>query len=242
MGEERKKMKKLLKEDELASGIEHAAGFIGKLWKDYAKQVKIGGIGLVILIAVAFSYVNHRSTMNTDALKVFDGVQIYYRNGRYDDSLSEAKNLIEKYGSSKWAGYACYYSGNCYFNMAQYDEAIKSYEKAISKWLPVWIKGCAIQGMAKSYEAKGDYDKAVETYKKLLEKSAYEFLKPEAMLNMGKCYEIKQNFPEAVKCYQEIIAKYSAFSQAVKAREYNDAITGGTMNTNSPVGITGTVK
>lgn len=234
MSKERKEIKKLLKENGLAHGIEQTVGFFEKVWRDYRSQLKFFGIGVVILIIIIFSYVNHSKSADKDALKVFDGIQIYYRNGRYEDSLSEAKSLLNKYSSSKWAGYAAYYAANCYFNMGQYDEAIKSFELALSKRLPIWIKGFALSGLAKTQESKGEIDKAIETYKKVLDKSSYEFLKPEAMISIGKCYETKQNFPEAQRYYQEVMAKYSGFPQAAKAREYNDLLTNQFQKTNIP--------
>lgn len=221
--DERERILKKLKEDELLTLIERIRGWGLYLWEERRQKIKRYALIAVAILVIGIVYTKSYKKANAEALRGLEAVELFYRHGSFDSAKVEAKQLIKKYGRSKWAGMAMHYVGNCEFHLGEYDAAIQAYKEALKKRLPKVIKAYTYLGIAQAYEAKEEYLKAIEEYELIVGKPLCRFLKPEMLKSMARCYEIQGNLAEANRQYDEILGEYQGTAWANEAAERQQA-------------------
>jgi len=238
--------RKKVKKDEFVSTIEKIYEFSEKRISKYLKII-LSTIAIIILIGIlSFSWNYYRNSKEekaylllTQALKHFEAMvlkpedeapqrstELIFHNEKekYESSIKQLQEVIDKYPSTPSSAAANYYQGLCYANLNRFDEAIVKFRKSLKGPLSKIIAPLARYALARSYEAKEDYEQALKFYKKIFKKDS-DFIPPsEILMKLGLCYEKLDQVDKAIEQYRKIVNDYEDSTYKSAAQEKLDAI------------------
>jgi tetratricopeptide (TPR) repeat protein len=186
--------------------------------------------GLAVIVSAFFLYRYYVSNQNNQAqIDMFQAV--YYFEA---DSLQKALNgdgnnygfldIIDKYGITKTANLAKFYSGAVYLKLGEYQQAIDYLSDFSSDDLVVQSRAYALIGDA--YMELGDYHEAARSYEQAANHKSNQYLSPLYLTKAATAYEKLTDFDKAAACYTTIIDKYPESSELNNARKQKARLDG----------------
>ena len=231
----KKELRDEIKQDDLVTGFEKAATWVGQ----HKDELRIGiGVAVVLLAAVgAVGYFQAQRAREAeramrDAITTYEapvsaeiqpgtdrpsGQVFATTEDKYKTAAAAFEGLERRYGSSSVGLRAKYYAALARIELKQYGEA--------EKWLKeLQSRGSGIEAelarvaLADLYRRSGQVDKAVESYKGLATNPASNLPRDFALLSAAQTLEDAKRFGEARATYRQLTEEFPASVYAGEAR------------------------
>ncbi|NIA22621.1 MAG: tetratricopeptide repeat protein [Proteobacteria bacterium] len=219
-----KMKKKEVKDDEIQDKIVDSLGIM----KQYAKQIIIGSLIILIIIVMVNSYIknNRKKELNANA-QLSTAISLLNR-GRIADAVGTIKDLEDQYWGTGASDKSVYYKALAEFEQRDFDKALKDARDALktNKKNP-YVTSYAYHLIGTIYEQKGDYKSAVKNYlPENYDKKLAKFTIPYAMYDAARCYEKEKRLKNAIDLLKQIEMEYKDFSIAKDAMAHRKFLEG----------------
>ncbi len=198
-------------------------------YKRYKKQLIIGGVAVVVVLAVVGGVFGNKALQEKGAGKLMAQADAVYRApvvtpeqyegnpamaqalGAYTEAKTKWSAAAEKYDAvaneypnTSYGILGLFYAANSYYELAEYAEAISRFEKYIEKaGAGAPFAPLARQSIGYAYEEVGKLDDAARTFLSLVkeENTTTAFL---AIFDLARVYEKQNKVDEAIKTLQKV--------------------------------------
>jgi tetratricopeptide (TPR) repeat protein len=214
--------KKEIKEDKLVSFMVSAENF----YEDYKSKIFTYGAILIIVIAVAYFYVNQQKVENENAgielsrvMQIFsEGSYLEAIEGRQGTNIIGLKKIVEEYGSTENGESAKIFLANAYSYLGNYEDAFKYYDDYGGS-IQVY-KASAMAGMAGYYSSKEEYKRAADLYKSASSVFDLNAQNPDYLLNAAINYLNSGDGKEAKVLLEKIKEDYTTSNAGKQVDRY----------------------
>ncbi len=235
----KKELKQQIKQDELRTGLEHAAGWAGA----HRDEVRITLIALAVVGLAAVGYGSYRSHRQASAEKAFDeALTIFHASVAGDPDASAAVGTVyptaaeknqkaaaafgevaKRYGSSATGRRARYYAALASRDLGKTAEAEAELKDLASGGDDALVRGLSRLALADLHRSKGQWDPAIEGYRKIVDDNDSAVPRDHALMGLAATFEEAQRAPEALQAYRRLSEEFPSSVYATDAkrrREY----------------------
>ena len=231
----RKELKDQIKQDELTTGLEHAAAWAAR----HRDELRIGGLVVLVLAgaALAITHVREQRLREgdralRDALTTFEsplaselppgaprpaGQVFLSAEEKYKTAAAAFEGVARRYPSSTSGVRATYFGALSRLELGQYAEA----EKALKE---LQERGAGLEpdlarlALADCYRRSGKVDKAVEAFRSFASNPSASLPRDQALLSAAQTLEDARRFAEARAAYRQLTEEFPASVFAAQAR------------------------
>jgi TolA-binding protein len=213
---EKRITKAQMKQDRFMSVTLQSGEYIQK----HKNQFIIGAAAVVALILIVIFINYNNKGKNADAVEMLGKAQLAAAMQQSALAVTDYRNIIEQYGSTKVADKACYYLAELYFQQKNYDTASIYFNMFIDKYGKDKMLLASAYGAAGACaEQKQDFTKAGEMFFKGGQTAESELQSPDMFMASGRNYAAAGKLDEAKNAYQQIIDKYKRSANFSNARK-----------------------
>ena len=231
----RKELKDQIRQDELTSGLEHAAAWAAR----HRDELRIGGLVFLVLAAAALAITHVREQRLRegdralrDALTTFEsplaselppgaprpaGQVFLSAEEKYKTAAAAFEGVARRYPSSTAGVRASYFGALSRLELGQYAEA----EKALKE---LQERGAGLEpdlarlALADCYRRSGQVDKAVEAFRSFASNPSASLPRDQALMSAAQTLEDARRFAEARAAYRQLTEEFPASVFAAQAR------------------------
>jgi tetratricopeptide (TPR) repeat protein len=238
-----RELKRSIKEDEFASGLEKIAAWAGARRDEL--RIALGVIIVLGAAAGAALYFQGQRAREAEralqeAMDVFEapvateippgaekptGTIYTTADDKWKSAAAAFEGVVRRYGSRPEAERARYYAAICRGRLKQWDEAEKGL-KALAD-----IRGShtleptlARVALADLYRQRGDVEKAVEAYRSFASDPSVAFPRDYALMSLGSVLEDANRLAEARATYKRLTEDFPGSVYAAEARQRADRL------------------
>jgi len=205
---------------------QHVVDRAQDIWSKYSKQIIIGLVAVIVLVAGYFAY--NSFVKGPEEVKANDAVwkaQEYYKIDSFrlalngDASTQGFLKVISKYGGTKAGNLAKFYAGSCYLQLGEFNNAVKYLKDFSTDSKEVQLRATGLLGDA--YAETGKKEEAIEQYKKagtMIEND--DFNSPEYLFRAAYLSESVNKTSEAIELYKKVKEKYPNSQRAYDIDKY----------------------
>jgi tetratricopeptide (TPR) repeat protein len=238
-----RELKKSIKEDEFATGLEKVAAWAGAR----RDELRIA-LGVIVVLGAAGGAVLYfqgqrareaeralQEAMDVFAAPVANELQpgtekptgtVYTTaDDKWKSSAAAFEGVARRYPSQPEAERARYYAAICRGRLKQYDEAEKELKSLAD------IRGSrsleptmARVALADLYWQRGEVDKSVEAYRSFASDNALAFPRDYALMSLGSVLEEANRLAEARETYKRLTEDFPSSVYAAEARRRADRL------------------
>jgi len=235
----KKELKQQIKQDELRTGFEHAAGWA----TTHRDEVRVTLLALAVVGLAAVGYGSYRSHRQASAEKAFDEALTVFHSpvaGQPDAALTGGtvyataaeKNqkaaaafadIAKSYGGSATGRRARYYAALANLELGKTAEAEAELKDLSSGGDDALVRGLARLALADLHRSNGRWDPAIEGYRKILDDTGSAVPRDHALMRLASTFEDAQRAPDALAAYLRLIEEFPSsvyVSDARRRREY----------------------
>ncbi len=168
--------KKDVRQDQFVTSMLKSKEF----FEEHKSYFLIGVGALAVLAIVIFLVSSSMQGKAREANNIFGRASVEFRSGNFQLAAVDFQSILDNYGGTDVAKFACYYLANSYFELKNYDQASTYFSQFIDKYKSdnLTIAG-ALAGLGHCHRAKGEMAAAAESFKKAYETAPDGFLGPE---------------------------------------------------------------
>jgi tetratricopeptide (TPR) repeat protein len=237
-----KELKKQIREDELKSGLEHAAGWL-TTHRDEARITAIVAVVVAVAVGAAFYLRSSRrgeaveafgQALETWNARVASGDAAAAEPGRktfataqekYAQAVTAFDALARRFPSSPEGARARYFAALARIELGQTAEAEKELRDLASKREAEALEpALARVALAELHRRAGDTDKAVEAYRQLAADGALGLPRDHALMALAATLEDAQKLAEARASYKRLVDEFPSSVYASEARRRADRL------------------
>ncbi len=236
-----KELKRQIKQDEFASGMETAADWL----RAHADEARTFVIVLVVVVLAAWgisAYQGHQSHEGErafgTALETYDaplasevqegqkpaGPVFKTAQEKYQKAVSEFDAVAERYGSSAIGRRARYFAAMSRIELGNNAEAEKALSEIADRDRSAIEGPLARLALAGLYARTGQADKAAQAYQQLADDQSGAIPRDHALMKLAALYEDGRRYAEATKTYQKVVDEFPASSYVADARRKLDLL------------------
>jgi predicted negative regulator of RcsB-dependent stress response len=175
------------------------------------KELIIGAVALVVVVAGLFGWTYYRTRRNNAAQTQLARVVRAYEDTskpdkeRFETTITEAQKTVDAYGSLPAGAIAQYYIGLSQEGLGDSAKAGQSLQAAIDRG-DATIKGTAQFALAAINKKHGQGPQAIEIYKQLYDSGNYS--KAAVAFELAELYESTNQPNQARDYYQKIVTDF----------------------------------
>jgi tetratricopeptide (TPR) repeat protein len=237
----KKELKKQIKQDEFASGLEHAIAWT----RAHAQQVRIAVIAAALLGGAALGLASFHRHRTAQAYRAFEDAMRTFSAPLLADLADGAEpprgqpfaTAVEKYQAAaaafdgierRWPSLpisqrARYLAAVCRVELGRLDEAEKSFTEISSrKGDDALEPALARLSLADLFARRGQTDKAVDAYRQIVADTAFRMPRDHALFRLAAVLEGARRFAEARASYVRLSEDFPVSVYAPEARRRAD--------------------
>jgi hypothetical protein len=238
----KKQLKHQIKQDELVTGVQHAAGFL----REHAQEVKVtaGAVIVAVLAVGGFTYYRHSRGMEAErafaaALATFHapvagetqeappgGVRFATPSEKLKQAVGEFDGVARRFGSMDTGRRARYYAALCRLELGEAAEAEKALTELASGDKSTLEPALARLALAEAYRRSGKVDQAIEAYKQMADDATLAVPRDHVLMALSHTLEDAKRLPEAGATYRRLADQFPASPYAAEARARADYLEG----------------
>lgn len=198
--------KRQIKEDKLVTFIFKATEYIQK----NQQRILIIAGSAVALILIGYVFLSSKSSSQRQAADLFGKAFIEIQSGNAQVGLLDLRNVVERYGGTESASWACYYLANLYYEQKDYNQAKIYYQRYVDKYKndPL-LTSSSLAGIGACFNQALNYQEAAKFYLEAAASAAdYDFLAPEYLIEAARALKKSGQIEKAKETYQKLLNKY----------------------------------
>ena len=233
----KKELKQQIKQDELRTGFEHAAGWVST----HRDEARVTVIALAVLGLAAVGFGSYRSHRQASAEKAFDealtifhapvagepnatlaGGTVYATAAEKNQKAAAAfADVAKRYGSSTTGRRARYYAALANLELGKSAEAEAELKELGSGGEDPLVRGLSRLALADIHRGNGRWDLAIEGYRKIVDDTGSAVPRDHALMRLASALEEAQRPPEALKAYLRLTEEFpsSVYASDAKRRQ-----------------------
>lgn len=238
-----KHLKQQIKQDELVTGVEQAAGFV----KSHQQEVKVTVAAVLVAVLAVAGFTMYRNGREKDANRALDAALETYHAPvaspttpqdtpaqfatdaeRLKKSLGEFDGVSRRYGSMDAGRRARYYAALCRSELGETAEAEKALTELAAGDRSRVETGLARLALADLFRRTGRFDQAITGYRQLSEETEGSVPRDHALMALSSTLEDAKRLPEAGASYRRVADEFPQSPYAGEARQRADFLLGST--------------
>lgn len=229
-----------IKQDELLTGYERAAGFVAAHRDE--TRVTLLALAVVGLAAIGLStWRSHQHQASeksfSDALRLFhspvssevapgapapSGTVFATAQERYTKARESFEGVAREYGSTRAGRRARYYTALCDVELGNHAAAEKTLTDLAGDGDDDTLAGLSRLALAESHRRRGQVDQAVAAFTKLVEDAGTTVPRDHALMRLAATLEDARRTAEAGRAYKRLADEFPASVYAAEARRKAD--------------------
>jgi len=238
----KKELKQQIKQDELRTGFEHAAGWVST----HRDEARVTVIALAVLGLAAVGFGSYRSHRQASAEKAFDealtifhapvtgepdaaqtGGTVYATAAEKNQKAAAAfADVANRYGSSATGRRARYYAALANLELGKTAEAEAALQELASGGDDPLVRGLARLALADIQRSSGRWDLAIEGYRKIVDDNGSAVPRDHALMRLASTFEEAQRAPDALSAYLRLIEEFPSSVYAADAKRRHEYLGG----------------
>jgi TolA-binding protein len=230
----KKELKQQIKQDELRTGFEHAAGWAG----EHRDEIRVTAIALAVVLLAAVGFGSYRSHQQASAARAFDEAltifhapvtgepaangavgTVYATRAEKDQKAAAAfAEVAKRYGSSPTGRRARYYAALANLDAGKTAEAEAELKDLSTKGDDPLVRDLSRLALADLRRGSGRFDEAIEGYRKIADDSGSAVPRDHALMRVGATLEEAHKGPEAIQSYRRLIEEFPSSTYAGEAK------------------------
>ena len=238
----KKELKQQIKQDELRTGLEHAAHWVSA----HRDEARVTVIALAVLGLAAVGFGSYRSHRQASAERAFDealtifhapvagapdatqaGGAVYATAAEKNQKAAAAfADVAKRYGSSATGRRARYYAALASLELGKTAEAEAELKDLASAGEDPLVRGLARLALADIQRSNGRWDQAIEGYRKIVDDTGSAVPRDHALMRLASTFEDAQRAPEALQAYLRLIEEFPSSVYATDAKRRREYLGG----------------
>lgn len=220
----KKELKQQIKQDELRTGFEHAAGWVSS----HRDEARVTVIALAVLALAAVGFGSYRSHRQASAEKAFDDALTIFHSPvagepgaaqtggtvyataaeKHQKAAAAFAEVGKRYGSSASGRRARYYAALANLELGKTAEAEAELKALASEDGDVLVRGLSRLALADLDRSNGRWDQAIEGYRKLVDDTGSAVPRDHALMRLASTLEEAQRTPDALSAYRRLTEEF----------------------------------
>jgi TolA-binding protein len=220
----KKELRKQIKQDELRTGLDHAAGWVSS----HRDEARVTVIALAVLGLAAVGFGSYRSHRQASAEKAFDeaftvfhapvagepdaaqgGGTVYATAAeKYQKAAAGFADVAARYGSSTTGRRARYYAALANLELGKTAEAEAELKELAAEGDDALLRGLARLALAGIHRSSGRWNEAVDGYRRIVDDTGSAVPRDHALMLLGRTLEESQRTPDALSTYRRLIEEF----------------------------------
>ena len=229
-----KQLKHQIKQDDLVTGVQHAAGFL----RTHAQEVKVTVAAVVVAVLAIGGFTYYRKSREADAERAFAAalatfnapvagetqeaapaaVRFSSASMKLKQDVGEFDGVQRRFGSMDAGRRARYYAALCRLELGDNAEAEKALTELSSGDKAKLEPALARLALADAYRRSGKIDQAIDTYKQMADDTTIAVPRDHVLMALSHALEDAKRVPEAGAAYRRLADEFPASPYAAEAR------------------------
>jgi tetratricopeptide (TPR) repeat protein len=238
-----KHLKQQIKQDELVTGVEHAAGFL----KTHRQEATVTVAAVVVAVLAVAGFTMYRNSRESEANRALDAaletyhapvasagtpqnapVQFASDAERLKKAVGELDGVGRRYGSMAAGRRARYYAALCRSELGENAEAEKTLTELAAGDRSQVESSLSRLALGDLFRRTGRFDQAIAAYKQLAEEQDGAVPRDHALMALSGTLEDAKRLPEAGAAYRRVTDEFPQSPYAGEARQRADFLQGTT--------------
>jgi tetratricopeptide (TPR) repeat protein len=228
-----KQLKQQIKQDELVTGVEHAAGFL----KAHQHEAKVTIAAVVVAALAIGGFTYYRQSREADASRAFaaaletfhapvagetpegaPAARFATAGEKWKAAVGEMDGVERRYGSLAAGKRARYYAALCRLELGEPAAAEQVLKELATGDKSSIDPALARLALADAYRRQGKVDEAISAYQAMVDDPALALPRDHVLMTMSHTLEDAKRLPEATAAYQRLADEFPASPYAAEAK------------------------
>jgi predicted negative regulator of RcsB-dependent stress response len=232
-----KQLKHQIKQDELVTGVQHAASFL----HTHKQEVKVTAAAIVAAVLAVGGFTYYRQTREADATRALSAaletfhapvagespqlepaptaVRFATSAEKFKQAVGEFDGVGRRYGSMDAGKRARYYAALCRLELGEVAVAEKELQELSTGDKSALEPALARLALADAYRRAGKVDQAVAAYREMADDATLAVPRDHVLITLAHTLEDASRLDEAGASYKRLAEEFPASPYAADARQ-----------------------